>query len=201
MTPAKPDRQSEPLQFATPEDKEEDLMRNGENSSDQSSQVMKMMSASDSEFSQAGGDDMSDSDTEVNSLADMMNQSKNLTDILSSERESITIKAPGQTQGEFKTANYSVGTGKKPAEDAADKTKQNSARYKNLRIDEVPDAKEDGEDSDEDTFMGRTVYKKQTSPASIESHLLKNDENMVHFKALTKFYGINKHLARLPECA
>lgn len=172
-------------------------MRNGENSSDQSSQVMKMLSASDSEFSQAGEDDISDSDTEVNSLADMMNQSKNVTDILNSERDGITIKAPGQSKAEFKTASHSVGAGHK--KDVAEKN--NSARYKNLRIDQVPDAKEEGESSDEDTFMGRTVYKKQTSPASIESHLLRDDENMVHFKALTKYYGINKHLARLPECA
>ena len=39
-------------------------------------------------------------------------------------------------------------------------------RYGSLRIDEVPDVNDEEEETD--TFLGRSIYKKQKSPASID---------------------------------
>lgn len=67
-------------------------------------------------------------------------------------------------------------------------------RYTALRIDEVPDANSD--DDDDGTFVGFTRYtNKVKSPATIEQHLVADDANMVHFKAMAKYYGVGMAIA------
>lgn len=59
----------------------------------------------------------------------------------------------------------------------------------------MPDA-----DEEEDMFLGRTSFNNdQKSPANIEEHLAATQDNMVHFKALAKYYGVNSNLVNLPE--
>ena len=72
-------------------------------------------------------------------------------------------------------------------------------KFKTLRIDQVPETN-DSEDDDDETFLGRTTFKKQRSP-EVQAHLTLNDENMFHFKALSKYYGLAPLRVRLPACA
>ncbi len=64
-------------------------------------------------------------------------------------------------------------------------------KYRGLRIDQVPEC---SDDEDDDAFLGRVIYKKQRSPKDIEEHLSANTDNMVHFLALAKYYGVNSYL-------
>ena len=58
-----------------------------------------------------------------------------------------------------------------------------------MRIDEVPEA----DDDDEEAFLGRTSFVKPSkTPVNIGDHLSKDDDNMLHFKALAKYYGLNR---------
>ena len=70
-------------------------------------------------------------------------------------------------------------------------------RYGSLRIDEVPDVNDEEEETD--TFLGRSIYKKEKSPANINEYLAKTEENLIHFKALAKYYGVGSHFVKLPE--
>ena len=75
--------------------------------------------------------------------------------------------------------------------------KEKYQKYRTLRIDEAGQLDED----DEDTFLGRSTYSKQNSPKDIEEHLLAKDDNMLHFKAMLKYYGVNSSVMKLPDCA
>ena len=77
-------------------------------------------------------------------------------------------------------------------------------KYASLRIDEVPETQdgEDGEDDqDDDVFIGKNTYKKQRSPKCIDDHLNAKEDNMIHFKALAKYYGVTANLLKMPECS
>lgn len=69
-------------------------------------------------------------------------------------------------------------------------------KYNKLRIDHVPEC---SDDEDEDTFLGKNTYRKHKSPANFDLHLEANDENMVHFNALAKYYGVSSYLIKMPE--
>lgn len=75
---------------------------------------------------------------------------------------------------------------KKNASSEANKPKLKT-KYTGLRIDEIPDVDEE----EEDTFLGKVNYKKFKSPQNIEEHLTAVDENLIHFNALAKYYGLN----------
>ena len=70
--------------------------------------------------------------------------------------------------------------------------------YKTLRIDEAREPDED-EDEEDETFLGRNYYKKEKTPKNLDSHLEADDDNMIHFTALLKYYGVNSDLVSLPE--
>jgi len=80
------------------------------------------------------------------------------------------------------------------------KPKPNTKRFGNLRIDEVPDVDEE-EEEEADIFLGRNIFKKQKSPVNIGEHLAGMDENLIHFNALAKYYGVSGYLVKLPELA
>ena len=63
----------------------------------------------------------------------------------------------------------------------------------------MPDTNDD--DEDDETFLGRSIYKKQRSPKNIEEYLVLDEDNMLHFKALAKHYGVNQYLVTMPESA
>ena len=77
---------------------------------------------------------------------------------------------------------------------------KNSARYKALRIDQVPDPK-DGDSDESDEFIGRTSYRREKSPVTLDKHLLNDDDNLIHFKAMIKYYGVNESIINIPEIA
>ena len=57
----------------------------------------------------------------------------------------------------------------------------------------------DSDEDDDGTLLGKTLaYKRQVSPQTIDEHLKKADENMVHFKALAKHYGVASFLVNMP---
>ena len=56
-------------------------------------------------------------------------------------------------------------------------------------------------DEDDDVFMSEVVYEEEKSPKDIDQHLLASDTNMIHFKALTKYYGVNQYLIKIPDSA
>ena len=74
------------------------------------------------------------------------------------------------------------------------------SRYKTLRIDDVPETNDSDED-DDGTLMGRTVYNKREdkSPHTLDEHLTLDQDNMLHFKALAKYYGVASFLVKMPE--
>ena len=86
--------------------------------------------------------------------------------------------------------NDAAGTGK-----AYSTSGGNIERFKTLRIDEVPEH----DDEDDDAFLGKTSFVKEKTPANIEEHLVAKDENMLHFKALAKHYGVTSSIAKLPD--
>ena len=49
--------------------------------------------------------------------------------------------------------------------------------------------------------MGRTVYKQEKSPITLDAHLTQDQDNMLHFKALAKFYGVASFLVKMPDSA
>ena len=55
------------------------------------------------------------------------------------------------------------------------------------------------DDEDDDSFIGRVIYKKQKSPQDIDTHLKADEENLVHFLALAKYYGVSSYLLKMPE--
>ena len=62
----------------------------------------------------------------------------------------------------------------------------------------MPDPQE--EEEEEDVFLGRNIFMKEKSPTNLAEHLNASDENMLHFKALLKYYGIGSDLVNLPDC-
>ena len=71
-------------------------------------------------------------------------------------------------------------------------------RFAKLRIDDHAEAEDD---ESQDVMMTAVVYKKQKSPATYDEHLGADEQNMMHFKALAKYYGVNQYLVNMPERA
>ena len=62
-----------------------------------------------------------------------------------------------------------------------------------LRIDDVPEA------NDDDEVLGKVIYKKSKSPKSLSDHLVADKDNIEHFIAMLKNYGIKKSMVDVPE--
>ena len=76
-------------------------------------------------------------------------------------------------------------------------------KFTKLRINDIPeheDKDDDDEEEEKDTFIGRNVYKKPRSPVTIDEYLKANESNLIHFKALAKYYGVTPDLLKIPDC-
>ena len=186
---------AETVEVASESDGEEMVMAE---SGDESSEMMQMASDHSSRNSLLNLDHQSDQSYMIRESIGMTSSEKGSSSFNKSAAAGEKSMEMSQSTRELaKKLSDSV-----ERNDAAGFVKANSTesgnieRFKTLRIDEVPEP----DDEDDGTFLGKTSFvKSEMTPANIEEHLVAKDENMLHFKALAKHYGVTSAIAKLPD--
>ena len=186
---------AETVEVASESDGEEMVMAE---SGDESSEMMQMASDHSSRNSLINLDHQSDQSYMIRESVGMTSSEKGSSSFNKSTAAgeksmemSHSTRELAKKLSESVEKNDADGTGK-----AYSTSGGNIERFKTLRIDEVPEH----DDSDDDAFLGKTSFvKSEKTPANIEEHLVAKDENMLHFKALAKYYGVTSSIAKLPD--
>ena len=124
-----------------------------------------------------------DSQTSVSSFAQSASDAE-VQVLADSESDSVSYASEEEQEKEAEMPDQDLDI----SLNGQQRTNTLKKKFTNLRIDDVP------EEEEKDTFFGKNIYKKQRSPTNIDDYLVADEANMIHFKALTKFYGITNEL-------